>query len=74
MPELDVNTVALAQREREEAEWEKTMPKIGVCIHCYEPILGSTEAYEGDDYVETEDGPVHWDCWDDYGRSIVKHG
>lgn len=74
MPELDGNTVALAQREREEAEWEKKMPKIGVCIHCYGPILGSTETLEGDDYIEVEDGPVHWDCWDDYGRSIVKHG
>ena len=51
MPELDGNTVALTQRERKEAEYEKTMPKIGVCIHCYGPILGSTETLEGDDYL-----------------------
>ena len=73
MPELDGNAVALAQREREEAEWEKR-PVIAICAHCYLPIRGRTEKFEGDWFVETEDGPVHWDCWDEYGSERIKEG
>lgn len=70
---MGINEAALADRIRREAQEEK-MPVIANCIQCGRPIFEGTETLEGDDYVETEDGPVHWDCWDDYGRSVMKHG
>lgn len=73
MPELDVNTVALARREKEEAEWE-SRPFVDWCIFCGEAIKGQTERYEGDWYVDSPDGPVHWDCWEKYGESLLKEG
>lgn len=40
---------------------------IGLCIQCGAPIYRANEAYDGEEYIETEDGPVHWDCWRAYG-------
>lgn len=69
-----INEAALAAREREEAEWENR-PIIGYCAACGEPIRGKTERWEGDWYVDSPDGPIHWDdCWMNYGESLLKEG
>lgn len=41
---------------------------IGRCIQCDGDILKETGLYEGDWYIETEDGLVHEECWAEYGR------
>lgn len=40
---------------------------IGECVQCGEKILCETEGRAGEEYVMTEDGPVHWECWMEYG-------
>lgn len=67
-----INEAALTAREREEAELEKAMPIVGYCCQCEEPIRGHTDSLEGDYYIESEDGLVHWDCWDAYGETKKK--
>lgn len=51
------------------SEWEEIQANnIGVCIQCGQPIIKDTPTYEGDEYIETEDGLVHWECWREYGE------
>ena len=71
MFELDGNLQALAEMEREEIEWENR-PTVEICAFCGEPIKGRTERWEGDWFVDSPDGPVHWDCWTKYGESLLK--
>ena len=51
---------------------EDLRPIVGACEYCGNPIYGPTEDMYGDDYVELPDGLVHWECWNDYGRSLRK--
>lgn len=44
----------------------------GDCIQCGGPIFAANEDYDGEEYIETEDGPVHWDCWFEYGKKQKK--
>ena len=44
---------------------------IGICESCGNIIHGQTDDEYGEDYVKIPDGIVHWDCWDDYGRSLM---
>ena len=69
---MGINEAALTVREREEERLIRSMPIKGICCQCEEPILGHTDSLEGDWYIETEDGLVHWDCWDAYGKSLRK--
>lgn len=57
-----------ADRRDIEEERARNRRSIGECVQCYQPILARDEGYEGEEYVETEDGLVHWECWDAYGR------
>lgn len=41
---------------------------VGDCIECHRELHNEGDGYYADDYVETEDGLVCWDCWLDYGR------
>ena len=49
-----------------------TRPIFDRCIHCGRIIHSAMPGYDGDEYVETPDGPVHWDCWDEYGRKMIR--
>lgn len=49
--------------ERYYAELEQEEPQsIGKCFYCDEPILA------GQEFIDCEDGLIHWECWDDYGK------
>ena len=45
-------------------------PVFSRCIYCGKIIYSSAPGWDGDEYVDTPDGSVHWDCWGDYGRKI----
>ncbi len=52
-------------------DWEIELRRrnnIGKCLHCGEPILCADISHYGDDYVEIDEGLVHWDCWHEFGR------
>ena len=46
-------------------------PIVGICESCGNIIHGQTDDEYGEDYVQIQDGLVHWDCWDDYGRKLL---
>ena len=68
-----VNEAAAAARERLEYEYDH-VPSLGTCVYCGEPVRASTARWDGDEYVETDDGIVHWECWDEYGETLKKQG
>ena len=46
---------------------------LNYCAHCGEPIYMGSSKYEGDEYVDTLDGLIHyWECWSDYGYKKIK--
>lgn len=47
-------------------------PIFGRCVHCGKIIHSEISGYDGDEYVATPDGPVHWDCWFEYGLKTKK--
>lgn len=62
-PALDADRYFSALEREEEAR------TIGECFYCGKPILGETDSYYGDEFIECEDGMIHYDeCWDQYGR------
>ena len=68
-----INEAALKAREREEAEYE-SRPIVGYCAHCYEPIRGKTERWEGDWYCEVDGDMIHLECIYDYFSKEAKEG
>lgn len=51
-----------ADRYFSDLEREAEKRGIGECFYCGEPITA------GQEYIDCEDGLIHWECWDDYGR------
>ena len=51
---------------------EEKRPIIGTCESCGELIYGPTEDEYEDEYIELYDCFVHFDCWNDYGRSLMR--
>ena len=49
---------------------EHEQPYRDLCVECGEPIRIATDTHYGEEYIMTEDGPVHWECWNQYGEKL----
>lgn len=48
--------------------------EIGTCYICNAPIYAYPDGYEGDAYIEIDEGYCHFDdCWYEYGNRRKKH-
>ena len=56
----------MARKHKAEPTWRDK------CAHCGEPIYIEDDAHYGEYYIDTWDGPVHWECWTDYGAKLMK--
>lgn len=45
---------------------------IAKCEICGRDLYEEDEEYYADDFVQTEDGAICWDCWLEYGRRKMK--
>lgn len=54
---------------RDADQWASrpTPPVAGICAYCHAPIYGRDLSHDGEEYINTIDGPVHWECWMQYG-------
>ena len=50
----------------------ETRPFAGECEMCGAELYNEDEANYADEYIETEHGLICWDCWDDYGRWLLR--
>lgn len=51
---------------------EDPRPIVGTCEQCGHPVYGRSENYDGDECIEIPGGLIHWDCWNDYGKTLKK--
>ena len=50
----------------------ETRPLVGECIECGVELYGEDDTSYSDEFIETEHGLVCWNCWRDYGMSLMK--
>lgn len=65
----------LQEEKRIQAIQERidSMPTVGYCAHCGDPIKQSTSDLVGDEYVQIDDYLFHFDdCWWNYGNENKK--
>lgn len=44
----------------------------GQCEMCGADLYKEDGLYYADDYIETEHGLICWDCWNDYGKKLMR--